>query len=187
MRLLLFILLSFTSTAQQLVTLCNGQSQTFFYSAEADEPGTTEWQVDNQYYYYGNPIALTWSDTGVYTITATHYALNCPSNTVSYTVTVKQCDPILYWVPNTFSPDGDESNQTWGPVFTSGFNPYEFRLFVVNRWGETVWESYDATATWDGTYAGKACQDGVYTWMIWFGDKYTDAKYIAHGHVTIVK
>ena len=187
MRLLLFILLFCNVVySQQLVTLCNDQSQTYSYFTSADYPGVTEWQVDGSY-YYGNPINLTWSDTGTYVLTATHYALDCPSEPVTYTVTVKQCDPILYWVPNTFTPDGDEINNTWGPVFTSGFDPQEFHLMILNRWGETVWESYDHTATWDGSYAGKICVDGVYTWIIWFGDKYNDDRYTAHGHVTIVR
>jgi gliding motility-associated-like protein len=187
MRLLLFILLLCNiAYSQQLVTLCNGQSQTYFYSSDADYPGITEWQV-NGLYYYGNSVALTWSDTGTFIISAMHYALDCPSEPVTYTVTVKQCDELIYYVPNAFTPDGDERNQTWGPVFTAGFDPYRFHLFIVNRWGEIVWESYDHTAKWNGVYAGKLCVDGVYTWSIDFGDKWNDARYTATGHVTIIR
>ena len=187
MRLLLFILLFCNAAvAQQLVTLCDGQSQTYFYSAQADQPGETEWLIDGEY-YYTNPIGVTWSDTGVYVIEATHYSLGCPSNTVTYTVTVKECEQLIYWIPNSFSPDGNEYNNAWGPVFTSGFDPADFHLMIVNRWGETIWESYDHMATWDGTYQGKLVQDGTYTWIVWFGDKYNDSRYTDNGSVTIIK
>ena len=186
MKTILFILLAFGASAQQLVTLCNGQSQTYFYSAAPNIPGDTEWQVDGLY-YYGNPVGLTWSDTGVYVLTATHWSLGCPSVPVTYTVTVKECEQLVYYVPNSFTPDDDEHNQTWGPVFTSGYDPQDFTLLVYNRWGETVWESHDVTVQWDGTYAGKRCQDGTYTWIIWFGDKYTDERHTDHGHVILVK
>ena len=187
MKRLLYILSLGIGTAysQQTVTLCD-DPQTFFYSTEADQPGETEWLVDGLY-YYGNPIGLTWSDTGTYVIEATHYALNCPSEPVTYTVTVKRCDELIYYVPNAFTPDGNEYNQTWGPVFTAGYDPADFHLFVVNRWGEIVWETYDAAARWDGTYEGASVQDGIYTWAIDFGDKYTAKRYKLTGHVTLFK
>jgi hypothetical protein len=57
----------------------------------------------------------------------------------------------------------------------------------VNRWGEIVWETYDAAARWDGTYEGALVQDGTYTWAIDFGDKYTAKRYTATGHLTLFK
>ena len=39
----------------------------------------------------------------------------------------------------------------------------------------------------DGTYNNTACQDGVYTYKIWFGDKETDAKYTVTGHITLIR
>jgi hypothetical protein len=72
-------------------------------------------------------------------------------------------------------------------VFTAGFDPYDFHLLVFDRWGETIWESWDVTTQWDGSYNGAPVQDGTYTWVIWFGDKYTDARYTKNGHITILK
>lgn len=187
MRLLLFILLICNvAYSQQLVTLCYDEPQTYSYSAQADLPGQTEWQV-NGTYYYGPTVDITWSDTGVYVISAVHYALNCPSDTVTYTVTVELCKELTYFIPNTFTPDGDERNQTWKPVFSVGVDLYDYQLFVFNRWGEMIWESHDPTSGWDGTYAGTLCQDGIYTWVISFGDLYTDARYMDRGHLTIIR
>jgi gliding motility-associated-like protein len=186
MRILFFILLTFNiAFGQQEVELCD-EPQTFFYSTEANLPGDTEWEVNGQY-HYGNPIGLTWSDTGTYNITAIHYSLNCPSEPVTYTVHVTKCEELTYYIPNCFTPDGDESNQTWSPIFTSGFDPLDFHVMVLNRWGQVVWESYDHEIGWDGSYKGKMCQDGTYTWRIDFGDIHSDKRYLIHGHLTLIR
>jgi len=186
MRILFFILLTFNvAFGQQEVELCD-QPQTFFYSTEANLPGDTEWEVNGQY-HYGNPIGLTWSDTGTFILTAIHYSLGCPSEPVAYTIHVTKCEELTYYIPNSFTPDGDEFNQMWGPIFTSGFDPFDFHLVVFNRWGEVIWESYNYMAKWDGSYNGKMCQEGIYTWVVDFGDNETDARYTDYGHVTILK
>ena len=44
----------------------------------------------------------------------------------------------IYYVPNTFTPDGDEHNNTFQAVFTSGFDPAQFEMTIYNRWGEEI-------------------------------------------------
>ena len=73
-------------------------------------------------------------------------------------------EELIYYVPNSFTPDGDMYNQTFQPVFTAGFDPYDFEMLIFNRWGETIFETHDASIGWDGTYGGVLCQDGTYTW-----------------------
>jgi gliding motility-associated-like protein len=98
-------------------------------------------------------------------------------------------ESTIFYVPNSFTPDQDEFNQTWGPVFTQGFDPYNFDLFVLNRWGEIIWESHDANARWDGTYGikGKDCPDGVYTWKISYKPKETDEKINVSGSIRLIR
>ena len=93
------------------------------------------------------------------------------------------------YVPNTFTPDADEHNQNWGPVFIQGYDKYNFRLLVFNRWGEVVWESRDADARWDGTYGFNhhKCPDGIYSWKIQYKQRNTDEKITKTGHVTIIR
>jgi len=81
-------------------------------------------------------------------------------------------EPLIYYVPNTFTPDQDQFNQEWKPIFTSGFEPYEYQLQIFNRWGELIWESFNHTIGWDGVY-GKSfqAQEGIYTWEITFVTK----------------
>ncbi len=98
-------------------------------------------------------------------------------------------DLLIYYVPNVFTPDFDDFNQTFQPVFTSGFNPYDYHLMIFNRWGEIIFESYNAAIGWDGTYpeSGEICQDGVYVWKIDFKDEKYDKRYHLTGHVTLLK
>ena len=94
---------------------------------------------------------------------------------------------VIYYVPNTFTPDGDGFNQTFQPVFTDGFDPYDFNLFIFNRWGEMIWESHDASIGWDGTYNGKTVQSGTYVWKIEFKTIKNDERKMITGHVNLIR
>jgi len=94
---------------------------------------------------------------------------------------------ILFYIPNTFTPDGDQFNETFQPVFESGFDPFDFHLMIFNRWGEIIFESYNANIGWNGTYGGEIVQDGVYLWQIDFKELHTDKRHMHKGHVTILK
>ena len=84
-------------------------------------------------------------------------------------------EQLIYYIPNTFTPDQDEHNQIWKPIFTSGFDPFNFHLRIYNRWGELIWESYDSDIGWDGTYGESLhVQDGTYNWVIEFDLKNND-------------
>ena len=72
------------------------------------------------------------------------------------------------YVPNSFTPDGDEYNHTFYPVLTEGFKKSSYHMSIYNRWGELVFETYDLSFGWNGTFSknGNQCQTGVYTWVI---------------------
>ncbi len=105
----------------------------------------------------------------------------------SFMVVISVREELLYFVPNTFTPDGDEYNQVFLPVFESGFDVHDYHMMVFNRWGEVVFESFDHTVGWDGTYNGKIVQAGSYIWRIEFGLEYTDGREIISGHVSLMK
>jgi gliding motility-associated-like protein len=95
----------------------------------------------------------------------------------------------IYYVPNTFTPDEDEHNQTWQAVFTTGFDPHAFHLAVFNRWGEVIWETKDAAQAWDGTYGleGAKVPSGMYTWKLQFETKENDYRKIVTGHLNLIR
>lgn len=104
----------------------------------------------------------------------------------SITQQIAIVNDVTLFAPNSFTPDGDEFNQTW-KVTILGTDIYSFHLKLYNRWGEMIWESQDASIGWDGTYNGKVVQTGAYTWSIDARDKYNDNKYYWNGHVNVLK
>ncbi|NBP30340.1 MAG: hypothetical protein EBV23_12340, partial [Flavobacteriia bacterium] len=97
-------------------------------------------------------------------------------------------EPLIYYIPNTFTPDQDQFNPTWKPIFTSGFEPYDYHALIYNRWGELIWESYNPFMGWDGTYGMQLhAQPGTYTWEIVFGTKVSDEKIQLTGTLNLLR
>lgn len=105
----------------------------------------------------------------------------------AYQVATVTQEQTIY-VPNTFTPDGDDYNQIFLPIL-QGYDENDYVLYIYNRWGELIFESHNMEIGWDGTYGAqkKIVQDGTYVWKIVVGfyDS-TDAKMYT-GHVSILK
>jgi gliding motility-associated-like protein len=110
--------------------------------------------------------------------------LGCTDSTVRI---IEVQEDLIFYVPNAFTPDSDDFNEVFQPVFTSGFDPQNYNLLIFNRWGEVMFESNNAAVGWDGTYGGEIVKDGTYVWKIEFRDKYTDERQIHTGHVTLLR
>jgi gliding motility-associated-like protein len=96
-------------------------------------------------------------------------------------------EELLFYIPNTFTPDGDVYNQTFKPVFTSGFDPYNYEMLIFNRWGEILFETHDVTYGWDGKYALKNCQEGIYSYKITFKNPILDERKVVYGSINLLK
>jgi gliding motility-associated-like protein len=95
----------------------------------------------------------------------------------------------VFYIPNTFTPDGDNFNQMFTPIFYSGFDPYNFEMLIFNRWGEIVFETHNTEIGWDGTYGvkGTKATDGAYSWKITYKNPKTDERKVIVGHVTLMR
>jgi gliding motility-associated-like protein len=91
-------------------------------------------------------------------------------------------DPFFY-VPNTFTPDGDMFNQYFRVI---GGNYLEVEVSIYDRWGELIYEFTDLKDYWDGSYNFRPCQDGTYTWKIIYTD-YQNRKEVLTGHVNLLR
>ena len=98
-------------------------------------------------------------------------------------------EELIFYVPNTFTPDNDDFNESFQPIFTSGFDPYDYTLYIFNRWGELIFESNDANVGWNGKYGveGEFVQDGTYVWKIEFKTKRNDERKVVVGHVNLLR
>jgi gliding motility-associated-like protein len=94
----------------------------------------------------------------------------------------------LFYIPNSFTPDGDEYNQVFKPLFTQGIDPTNFHLSIYDRWGQFVFESFDYSIGWDGTNGlGELVSDGEYSWTIFFHETHSEQTRFIKGHVNVLK
>lgn len=98
-------------------------------------------------------------------------------------------DELAYYIPNAFTPDGDQFNNVWKPVFSDVNDPQNYRAIIYNRWGQIIWESYNPQVGWDGTYGsqGIPVQDDVYIYEVTFGFKSTAKKERITGHISVLR
>ncbi|MBX3240514.1 MAG: PKD domain-containing protein [Chitinophagaceae bacterium] len=114
-----------------------------------------------------NPIANP-KYTQIYTVTVTD-SNSCVS-TADITVSVV-CTNENYFVPNTFSPNGDGMNDVFYPRGRGLARVQSMRIF--NRWGQQVFEkknfiANDPSAGWDGRMNGQPLPSDAYVYVIEF-------------------
>jgi gliding motility-associated-like protein len=102
-------------------------------------------------------------------------------------VSIKMTEDIIFYVPNAFTPDGDEFNNTFKPIVANGYDTFDYELLIFDRWGEIIFESHDTQIGWDGTYQGKLCQDGTYVWKINLKKSSVDDRITKTGSITLLR
>jgi gliding motility-associated-like protein len=81
------------------------------------------------------------------------------------------CNDKNFFLPNTFSPNGDGVNDYFYPRGSSIDKIQSMRIF--NRWGELVFEKRNFAVNsqsdgWNGTFKGKPANGDVYVYIIEF-------------------
>jgi gliding motility-associated-like protein len=87
-------------------------------------------------------------------------------------------------VPMAFTPNGDGTNDVFGPFIKGNINHY--KLLIYDRWGVLVFESEDVSEKWNGTYKGKDQMVGVYDYLITYNSHLGEAK-IKKGNVSLLR
>ena len=89
-------------------------------------------------------------------------AYGCGEATDTVYLFLDDCD-CEFFIPNSFSPNGDESNDNLHIKHECIFDDFEFRIY--NRWGEVIFTAYDPDFIWQGTNGlGELVQFGTYVW-----------------------
>ena len=112
--------------------------------------------------------------------------LGC-TDTATYLI---EFDPgLVYFIPNSFTPDGDQYNQTYKPIFTYGIDANNYKFEIFNRWGELIFESNNPLVGWDGTFGNRGiqCQNGTYIYRIIIKVPGIDDRKIINGHLNLVR
>ena len=109
--------------------------------------------------------------------------------TDTLTRTVEVIDEYLFFLPNSFSPNGDGVND-YLEAFGGDILASDFNFQIYDRWGRMVYEATDFPFRWDG--GGNQNTDyfleaGVYVWRMQTKRASTTDKIEQQGHVTIIR
>tara|TARA_R110001592_G_scaffold363109_2_gene680417 strand:- start:90328 stop:98493 length:8166 start_codon:yes stop_codon:yes gene_type:complete len=165
-------------------TTINSLVQTYNKSSGAS---IFNWTLDNSVLGtdYQPFIQLPIEENAMHTIcleAITNY--NC-RDMICKDVKVKSVDAVF--IPNTFTPDGDNINEVFLPS-TIGIVPESFHMEIFNRWGELVFETFDLAIGWDGTYKGENAKSDMYTVLIHVSPKSNPSQVLVYnGLVTLLK
>lgn len=95
------------------------------------------------------------------------------------------------WVPNAFSPNGDQIND-WVFVHGSDADVTQINIFqIFDRWGNRVFENKlfapnDYRAGWNGRYRDEKCLPGVYVYWAEV-ELINKTKWIIRGDITLMR
>ena len=105
------------------------------------------------------PLATLYNDTYFSVLVSDSIGCNATDN-----IFVKVYKGPGYYVPNTFTPNGDGLNDVFRPIAVGISGTVYFRMF--NRYGQLVFETNKFMKGWDGTYKGQKAPVGNYVWML---------------------
>jgi gliding motility-associated-like protein len=135
--------------------------------------------------YFSNEANLIYN----YTTSGWHRPMQVATNEFGCTDTSYKelyIEPFIIYIPNTFTPDGNEFNNDFNAKFALEVIEWEFKIY--NRWGELVYTTTDPNYGWDGTFNGKLVQEGVYAYVLrYVSCEKPDAWQMLVGHVNLLK
>jgi len=123
---------------------------------------------------------------GAYPVTLISTNINGCTDTLMKRVVVK--DEILWYIPNSFTPNEDGINDVWKPVGVT-LDATNYKLTIFDRWGVQVFTTTDLDQGWNGSKSagGYYVDAGVYTYLIKVTSATTEEKFEFTGSVTVVR
>jgi gliding motility-associated-like protein len=158
------------------------------FSNNSENASSYAWNFGDGTYGFGfEPIHLFPAEPADYVVSLV--AMNEVGCTDTAYVSIHVEENLIYYVPNSFTPNDDEKNQVFLPIISQGFKPGTYLLRIFNRWGELVFESKDPYTGWGGDYGPNHtnCQSGTYTWVLNFQVLQTQEDKEFVGHVNLIK
>ena len=130
-----------------------------------------------------SPI-ITADSPGVYSVRVSN---SCGTIIKTSVISEQDCECKLV-MPNAFTPNGDGSNDMYGPDFKCD-NPKYLLIRIFNRWGEKVYETTDLNGQWDGKYKGTMQPPEVYVYYVEFVglQNNQEKSYKLMGSVTLIR
>lgn len=147
-----------------------------------------EWKVNQNLFSTTINPTYTAPDTGKYCFTLRAISPVGCIDTVMHCASVIRPERVFF--PNAFSPNNDQTNDIFKPLLLNiDFSAIQsYKLVIVNRFGEVVFESDNPSFGWDGSKKGngKICDVGVYYYMCSFVTP-QGVRYDKKGDVTLIQ
>jgi gliding motility-associated-like protein len=141
-----------------------------------------------------NADSILWSNGDVGTESAIYsnsdiwagiYKDSCLLYTDTLNIRFVNCTNCTVHLPNAFSPNGDDLNDTFRPVPAEGCIYNFYRLRIYSFWGEKLLDSDEGF--WDGIYLGEVVENGPYVVLLEFSNDITEVPYIVKTVVYVVR
>ncbi len=125
--------------------------------------------------YYENP--------GKYLVAlVAENSMGC-SDTAFYVIEAG-CSKGDFYMPNTFTPNGDGLNDAY--KIMGGSCVTQFSGSVFDRWGTEIFKWKNIQDNWDGTYRGQKVEEGVYNYLVSY-TLYNGKVLSKTGHIAIIR
>jgi len=163
-------------------------NQTIAFQNSSQGAVTYIWNTGDGTNYFSENISHTFSETADgYTVGLTAISeLGCMDSTY---YTLPYTEGIIFFIPNTFTPDGNNFNNMFLPIFSSVIDPQSYELAIYNRWGELIFKSFNLEMGWDGSYGnfGIDCPAGTYIYTMMFKIPTENNAKVFSGHVNLLR
>lgn len=123
---------------------------------------------------------------GVYPVTLISTSINGCRDTLMKSVIIN--DDLLWFIPNSFSPNQDGINDVWKPI-AGTLDIENYKLSIYNRWGQNVFTTNNIDEGWNGSMQGDGyyVEPGVYTYLIKITSSTTKERHELKGFITLLK
>ncbi|HOY31682.1 MAG TPA: DNRLRE domain-containing protein [Bacteroidales bacterium] len=125
------------------------EGEVLFYDLSTGDNVLWVWDFGDQASDTGRQVRHIYSDTGSYLVTlVVTDAYGC-MDTVQKYIYIYQS--FVFWIPNSFTPNGDEKNNIFLPV-GEGCDTKNYYMAIYDRWGREIFYTEDINEGWNGTF-----------------------------------
>ncbi len=143
-----------------------------------------EWRIDSVFYSNNEEPIFSDLDTGTFSIQLFANNSFLCNDSIEKILTILPSSNMF--IPNAFTPNRDQINQTYGPVFEHLPKSDLYSFTIFDRWGGEVFHTNDPKIQWDGKTNNIAQPQGKYLYRISYA-KQNKEKVRLKGHVILVR
>lgn len=126
-----------------------------------------KWKFGDGEILYGQNVEHTFEKSGKQHVVLSLKDTICNRFYTKDTIIEVFTEGYVPWMPNIFTPNGDEINDFFGiPIAAHPEFFASVDLKIFNRWGTLLYHTSDPYDQWDGTFEGRGLAEGVYFYIL---------------------